>query len=872
MMVFDDNLSSGHSGLDQALKGILPGDNIVWQIDLPEDYRGFVEPYVDFASRTGKSLTYFRFADHLALVDDDAASVICRLDPARGFEAFVNDVHSVIKANGRGGYYVFDCLSGLADSWFSDQMLGNFFMLTCPYLFDVEAIAYFGLYRNYHSSYATGPILDTTQVFLDIYGHKGGTYIYPIKVQQRYSPTMYMLHSWDDDGCSLVAESAVISEVFTSTPTLQLYSASYEPGVWNRTVMQAEETLGEIKKGSADQKDVAELSRRLIAMAISRDERVANLIGQYFSLEQILGVIRRIVGTGLIGGKSVGMLLARAILEKSDPKWERLLEPHDSFYIGSDVFYTFLVRNGIWWERQRQKDTDSFLEGSARARQRVLTGSFPSYIEDQINDLLDYFGQSPFIVRSSSLLEDNFGNAFAGKYESVFCVNQGPRNKRMEDFKTAIKTIYASAMSEKALTYRSQRGLLDHDEQMALLVQRVSGAFRDRIFMPQIAGVGFSFNPYVWSDQIDPQSGVLRLVFGLGTRAVDRRDDDYTRIVALNAPEKSPEAGDEQAGQYSQKLVDVLDLDANQLVHYDFAEVLKRSGNLPIEMFAKRDTELERMALQRGTADICPWRLTFGKLLSKTNFPNDMRDMLKTIQDAYDYPVDIEFTCNFMGASDYKINLVQCRPFQIKGGGAIPDPPSSVATDDLILKSRGAIIGASRVSKLDCLVYVSAAEYGQLPIRDRYAVARLIGKLLHVPQMRQFKKIMLLGPGRWGTTSPELGVPISFAEIETVSILCEIVAMREDLVPDVSLGTHLFSDLVEMDILYMALFAGRKDNFLNTEFLDTSPNLLERFLPEAAKFSGLIRVLDGDCRGEGAALCLNANVLTQQAICYFDRA
>ena len=167
------------------------------------------------------------------------------------------------------------------------------------------------------------------------------------------------------------------------------------------------------------------------------------------------------IGTGLIGGKSVGMLLARAILKKTDPRWNELLEAHDSFFIGSDVFYSFLVENGCWWLRQKQSDPKTFLDGVEEARRRILVGSFPDYIVKEFSEMLDYFGQSPIIVRSSSLLEDNYGNAFAGKYESVFCANQGPHHKRLEDFLSAVKTIYASTMSEKALRYRAQRGLLD---------------------------------------------------------------------------------------------------------------------------------------------------------------------------------------------------------------------------------------------------------------------------------------------------------------------------------------------------------------------------------------------------------------------------
>ena len=143
-----------------------------------------------------------------------------------------------------------------------------------------------------------------------------------------------------------------------------------------------------------------------------------------------------------------------------------------------------MVENGCWWLRQKQRDPATFLDGVEEAQRLVLAGQFPQYLVDEFAEMLDYFGQSPIIVRSSSLLEDAYGNAFSGKYESVFCANQGPHAKRLQEFLSAVKTIYASTMSEKALHYRAQRGLLDRDEQMSLLVQRVSGACYDTLVLP----------------------------------------------------------------------------------------------------------------------------------------------------------------------------------------------------------------------------------------------------------------------------------------------------------------------------------------------------------------------------------------------------
>jgi hypothetical protein len=181
-------------GLDRALKGVIAGDNIVWRVDSVEDYREFAAPYAQAALRSGRPLVYFRFAPHAPLLDDNSGAEIHLLNPKEGFESFLGHIHAVIERAGRGAYYLFDSLSNLAVDWYSDSMLGNFFMLTCPYLYDMETVAYFALGRNQHSSDAIDPIDATTQILLDVYRYKGELYLHPIKVQHRYSPTMNMLY------------------------------------------------------------------------------------------------------------------------------------------------------------------------------------------------------------------------------------------------------------------------------------------------------------------------------------------------------------------------------------------------------------------------------------------------------------------------------------------------------------------------------------------------------------------------------------------------------------------------------------------------------------------------------------------------------
>ncbi|MEN7972260.1 MAG: PEP/pyruvate-binding domain-containing protein [Verrucomicrobiota bacterium] len=863
MSAISEGLTTGLPGLDKVLKGILPGDNIVWQIDSIGEYQELVTPYCEAAVKNGRKLVYFRYARHEAIVSGEMGAEIHELDPEEGFENFIAAIHGVIQRSGLGAFYVFDCLSRLAVDWYSDEMLGNFFMLTCPYLFDMETVTYFAVFRNYHTSRAIVPIQNTTQLFLDVYRHKDELYVRPIKAQHRYSPTMNMLHVRHGEAFIPVMSSAVISEILTSAKWSGLHSDS-SLGFWDSAFLQAHELL----KSGEYRPDLPEKGKavyeQLVRMVISRDESMQKLIARYFTLQDILDIRKRMIGTGLIGGKAVGMLLAQSIVKKSNPRFVGLLEAQDSFFIGSDAFFTFLVRNGIWWVRQNQRDPENFLEGAEQARLRIITGDFPEHIMNQFDEMLDYFGQSPFIVRSSSLLEDNFGNSFAGKYESVFCVNQGPRERRMQDFLAAVKRIYASSMSEQALRYRARRGMLDKDEQMALLVMRVSGTMHGRNFYPEMAGVGFSFNPYAWHESIDPKAGVIRLVFGLGTRAVDQADDDYTRIVALNAPDKRPEANFDEVAQYTQRRVDYLDLEANQEVSDYFRDVIQDAENLPVDMFTSLDPTQPRGAPPNQI-------LTFEKLLGETDFVADLREILDTIEAAYNYPVDIEFTANYMEDGNYRINLLQCRPLQVQGSEAIDLPKVEVAGKDRILEARGAVVGQSRVGQIDRFIYIVPERYGQLPVNTRHEIARLIGDINRAEKEDAPECVMIIGPGRWGTSSPSLGIPVSFSDINTVSILCEIVAMHDNLVPDVSLGTHFLNELVEMEMLYLALFPNKGQNHLNTAFFEEAPNKLLDLVPSAGKWEDTVRVIDTADVAKKGGIRIIADALHQKVICHFVR-
>ncbi|WP_242335064.1 MULTISPECIES: PEP/pyruvate-binding domain-containing protein [unclassified Anaeromyxobacter] len=845
--------STGLPGLDAVLRDLRPGDNVVWQVETLDDYPPLVAPFVEAARAAGRRVVYHRFARHPALADAADGVLLHELDPAMGFESFTAGVHEAIERAGRGACHVFDCLSELAAGWCSDLMLGNFFTVTCPYLFELDTIAYFAVVRDGHSLEAVQAIRDTTQLLVDVFRQGRTRYVHPLKVDGRHSPTMYLPHVWEDDAFRPLTESAVLAEALAGASEGRLDPAA-RLDVWDRRFLEARELQEAVRAGSRPWQDEQAAFRALVRMMLTHDPRLAELAERYLDLNALLAIRRRMIGTGLVGGKASGMLLARAVLESTDPAWRHRFEPHDSWFIGSDVFYTYLVRNGAWRARRDQRSRASLLAGAAEARARLLAGTFPAAVVQQCVSMLDYYGQSPIIVRSSSLLEDGFGNAFTGKYESVFCPNQGAPEERLEALLAAVRTVYASAMSDAALHYRDDRGLLDRDERMAILVQRVSGAVHGRFFYPQAAGVALSYNPYVWNHAIDPDAGVMRLVFGMGTRAVDRSDDDYTRIVALNAPQLRPETSLDEATEYAQRRVDVLDLEANRFTSAPIDEVVAESPLLPVDLFATR---------RRGPGG--GWVLTFEKLLWATPLVDEVRTLLAALREAYRYPVDVEFTANFLTGGDFRLNLVQCRPLQVKEGGIVPPPPEGLAADAVVAASRGPVVGQSTSARVDRVVFVDPDAYATLATQDRYEVARVVGRVTRAGDAA--RRVLLLGPGRWGTTTPSLGVPVSFAEIRRVAALGEIMRLG-DVIPDVSLGSHFFNDLVESGMLYVALYPTHPGHALDEARLRAAPNRLAQLSPDDARLAHVVRVVDFPLPEDGRALWLHADCVRQEVMCY----
>ncbi len=853
--------STGLTGLDKTLCDIKKGDNVVWQVDCIEDYAHFVKPYVQKALEDKRNLVYMRFAQHAPLIENQPDVKVYNLDAKGGFEFFSSQVHNIISQEGIEAYYVFDCLSDLLSAWATDLMVGNFFMVTCPYLFELDTIAYFAILRNRHSFETVARIRETTQLLLDVYDFEDHFYVHPLKVWRRYSPTMFLPHLQRGENFTPLISSVDASKLFSHISQKCPSDSARFMDNWDRVFMNADN----LSDAPPESKEVKELVEELCRIMIGREKRISELAQNYFTLDDLMTIKSRLIGSGFIGGKAAGMLLAQKIISQDKNfDWNPYLEPHDSFYIGSDVFYSYIVENGWWPLLMKQKTKEGYFEVAHEMRENLLKGKFPSQIRERFLEIIEYFGQSPIIVRSSSLLEDSFGNAFAGKYESLFLVNQGDPEERYAQFEEAVRRVFASTMDDDALAYRLQRGLDQQDEQMALLVQRVSGSYKDSYFFPDLAGVGVSYNTFVWKADLDPQAGMLRMVFGLGTRAVDRVEDDYPQTIALDQPLLRPYADRKGASRFSQRKADLLDIRQNCLRTVSAFDLLNDRLNVDPELLANRDMQAEQKNNPLGMESKKAWILTFEKFLSNTNFTELMQKILKTIEAAYKYPVDIEFTVNFTTDGSFRINLVQCRPLQTKGLKASVHLPDDIDSEKVIFSSIGHTMGGNISQPVKRIIYVDPQAYVESSMSQKYSIARLIGKLNRQILSREKTPTLLLGPGRWGTTTPSLGVPVGFAEISKISVLVEIAYEGGNLVPDLSFGTHFFQDLVESDIFYVALFPQKQDVIFNKAKLLEMPNLLSTFLPDEQQFENIVKVFEV----ESDQVQIMCDVISQKVACF----
>ncbi len=611
----------------------------------------------------------------------------------------------------------------------------------------------------------------------------------------------------------------------------------------------------------------------LIRKIISDQLAYIDIAKEWFTSTDLIDIQTRKIGYGRIGGKSAGMLLAYTILKRTAEEaiCNSLTIP-ESFFVGADVMYDFISYNELFhWTDQKYKNHAQIRADFPHIQEEYSKGEFPPDILKDFKELLDIIGNKPLIVRSSSLLEDSFGMSFAGKYESVFCPNQGSTESNLHDLTQAISRVYASVLNPDALFYRRSMKLQDYDERIALLIQVIEGETWENYYFPAAAGVGFSQNTYRWSPQIRANDGFLRLVWGLGTRAVDRVGSDYPRLIALSHPLLRPISSPENIRRYSQHYIDLINLKKNRLETRPIHEVLTR--HYPLLRYLAQlhfDGYLAPIRSAIFEGEVNQLVLTFDGLLQRTPLADLMRSILNLLEQKYQRPVDTEFAITITKPRSsnpgIKIALLQCRPQSYAKEHDVR-LPEDLDEDQIIFCTRR-MVPHGYVSHIEYVLFVPPEGYYALPTAAaRSELGRAIGRLNEILEGKTF---ICVGPGRWGTSNPDLGVHIGYADIYNTRALIELAGAEIGPEPEPSFGTHFFQDLVEADIYPLAIFLDDKDVVFKRDFFYNSPNLLPEMAPKDAHLADSLRLIQVSSYRPGTHLELMMDSSKGQGIAFLQ--
>ncbi|NOY22747.1 MAG: hypothetical protein GXO70_04440 [Acidobacteria bacterium] len=618
------------------------------------------------------------------------------------------------------------------------------------------------------------------------------------------------------------------------------------------------EQLKNGKGGETDDEDaeLQNLKVNMIRNFISERLEFIGVAKQFFTFNDLQEIKARIIGTGKIGGKAAGMLLAYAMLQRAREKDES--EPNvfipACYYLGSDVFYQFFEENeALFFQVQKYKSVEQVETEYAVLKRKVERYKFPPSVTMKLRNLLNKFEGMPMVVRSSSLLEDNVRTSFAGKYESVFVSNSGKPEENLEEMLSAIKTVYASVFSPDVIAYRKEKNLVDYDEKMAVLIQNVVGRHRDGMFAPFIAGVGFSLNMFKWSPRINEEDGLLRVVLGLGTRAVERVGNDYTRIVPLTDPMLRPEKSPAELTRYAQKFMDMLNLETRTVEAIPMADAEKyfRRDEISMAMSLLKDGYLSDSWFSRSPSDRPI--VTLGGVLKGT-FPGKYKRILQLLRDGYGIHVDTEFAIDYDGKTgEMRIFLLQCRPLAQGTRLAPVTLPNPGRKEDVLFKAIG-ITPCGVVNGLRYIVWVDPSAYRNLPEEHlRRSVGNAVGRLNRKLPKKSF---VMFGPGRWGTCDVKLGVNVRYGDINNCAALVELAEKESGFSSDVSYGTHFYLDLIEANIFPLSIFLDDPATEFNRGFIRDATNRLTELLPDHGALAEVIRVVDLEKETPGKRLSI----------------
>ena len=567
---------------------------------------------------------------------------------------------------------------------------------------------------------------------------------------------------------------------------------------------------------------------------------------------------------GKLGGKSAGLFIAWQFLKEAGIK----VSIPRTWYVSSDYMLKFIYYNNLEEvHEQKYKSIEEIRADYTNLIQVFKNSNFPIDLINSLSLAVEDFGRKPIIIRSSSLLEDRFGAAFSGKYKSLFLANQGTKEERLTSVLDAIAEIYASVFGPDPIEYRKEHNLLEFHEEMAIIIQEVVGQQAGDYFFPAFAGVGFGYNEYRWSPKIKKEDGLLRIVPGLGTRAVDRLSNDYPLLICPANPGLKVNPMPSEALKYSPSMMDVINIKENTFETVEIDKLIKNNPEQypDIEMLYSiyEDDIFKIKNRYQIDAEKDEFVFTLEPLIANTPVIPKLKRILDELNERLDNIVDIEFAY-----SNNRLYLLQCRPQAGYRDSAPPPIPMDIEDNQLLFTAKKFITNGI-VDNIDYTVYVDPEAYNSLSsLQDLERVGKAVGKLNSALPKRRF---ILMGPGRWGSRGDiKMGVRVNYSDINNTAMLIEIARKKGDYIPEVSFGTHFFQDLVEASIKYLPLYPDNENEMFKEAELTRSKNILGNIYPEFSDLSNVVYVTDIREEYDGKVLKILMNEDINQAIAFFS--
>lgn len=612
----------------------------------------------------------------------------------------------------------------------------------------------------------------------------------------------------------------------------------------------------------------------LIRRLLSDQPRFLEAAKRYIEIDDFHNFMNHMIHTadshGKLGGKSSGLFLAEQILKKSSKgdKFLQDIKTPKTWYLSSDSVFNFMSYNNLEdIIEQKYKDFYQIRQEYPYILHVFKNSPLPPEIIKGLSLALDDFAEVPLIVRSSSLLEDRAGLAFAGKYKSLFIANQGPKEERLDTLVDAVTEVFASMFAPDPIEYRYGHRLVDYHEEMGILIQEVVGTQIGHYYFPAFGGVAFSNNEFPWSSRIRREDGLVRVVPGLGTRAVDRLRGDYPVLIAPGQPKIRVNVTPDEIIHYSPQKLDVINLKTKTFETVDFRSLVRECGQ-HYPLIHQLVSILEQDHLRQPNAMGIDFEkddlvMTFEGLFNRSPFLHQVQTILSILQEALNHPVDIEFAHD--GSHFY---LLQCRAQSYREDAYPATIPEGRPTNQVLFSANRYITNGS-ITGITHIVYVDPQKYSELNnFPELAAVGKAVGMLNQVLPKRQF---ILMGPGRWGSRGDiKLGVNVSYSDINNTAMVIEIARKQKDYLPEPSFGTHFFLDLVEDSIRYLPLYPDDTEVIFNENYLSSQVNILPDLLPDCAHLIDVLRVIDVSKSSNGKVLNIYMNANTAEALAVLD--